>query len=447
MLIFASSGLLSCGRTVAAGEGEGEGEDCGNGDPCSTGIGACRVDGLVTCVDSEAVACSAVPGRPLAENDSTADGIDDDCDGDVDEDTCQVDPLRETVCRAGIGACQAAGTLECVRNGLVCNAVPGEPAANDRNNNDIDDDCDGDVDEDVLPCEDQPQFNAACTTGIGACAVDGLRVCSADGQNLECNAVANEPRVADGDDDNRDGIDDDCDGEVDEDDLYPEFALCDPTKVCCFDNVYTAAIVDENNDGVDDRFFHVDEPRNANRPLCSETTPTNCSRPACSDVFGQANRNQYASNPPVSGPHFGCGWGVWNTDYTETDYLSHAWWMHNVEHGGIVFLHGPSATDAQRLELLAAKSAITALARCGSSNTLTISAYDPFLTVPVAVVAAQRMLLPDVTGSIPRARGIEFANACRDHGPEKLCTNAAPRPLCSVNPVAGCRQPSPPPPR
>ncbi len=101
------------------------------GAPC--GQGACAMTGV--CVDG-AVMCE--PGDPLAADDATCNGVDEDCDGQVDED--------HTVARTcGLGACQR--TFQCVDADLAC--TPGDPlAADDRTCDEIDDDCDGFVDED-----------------------------------------------------------------------------------------------------------------------------------------------------------------------------------------------------------------------------------------------------------------------------------------------------------
>ena len=68
-------------------------------------------------------------------------GIDDDCDGETDEDFVPV----ETTC--GVGACQSTGMLTC--NGYEDDScTPGIPAPFDFTCDGIDDDCDGLVDED-----------------------------------------------------------------------------------------------------------------------------------------------------------------------------------------------------------------------------------------------------------------------------------------------------------
>ena len=74
--------------------------------------------------------------------DDTCDGIDDDCDGQVDEDYASL----PTTC--GVGACASTGRTMCVGGQVVDTCVPGTPAPSDATCNGIDDDCDGQIDED-----------------------------------------------------------------------------------------------------------------------------------------------------------------------------------------------------------------------------------------------------------------------------------------------------------
>lgn len=73
------------------------------------------------------------PGDP-APDDSICNGIDDDCDGKVDEEYVPT----ETTC--GTGVCESSGQLICVDGVEVDTCLPGPPGCP------ADLDCDGDVD-------------------------------------------------------------------------------------------------------------------------------------------------------------------------------------------------------------------------------------------------------------------------------------------------------------
>ncbi|MFC1611087.1 MopE-related protein [Myxococcota bacterium] len=72
-------------------------------------------------------------------------GVDDDCDETIDDDW----PELGNACSAGVGQCEASGTMLCTIDGrdAMCDASPGSPEA-ERCGDEIDNDCDGLVDED-----------------------------------------------------------------------------------------------------------------------------------------------------------------------------------------------------------------------------------------------------------------------------------------------------------
>ncbi|MBV72402.1 MAG: hypothetical protein CMH52_13845, partial [Myxococcales bacterium] len=162
------------------------------------GVGACVSAGRTSCV-AGATQDSCVPGQ-AADDDTTCDGVDDDCDGRTDESFA----VAATAC--GVGACDADGERICRNGAVVDTCAPGQAAANDATCDGIDDDCDGRTDETFVARDS--------TCGLGACAAAGRTRCL--GGIVQDSCQPGDPAITDGD---CDGIDDDCDGRLDEDDV------------------------------------------------------------------------------------------------------------------------------------------------------------------------------------------------------------------------------------
>ena len=118
--------------------------DCENRDQtglemCSDGVGVCKVTTSETCTDTGAITCPATAtAPPESPNETSCDNLDNDCDGQVDEDVYRsCDTGKMGRCAVGRQACNA-GTFSstCVQQKRpvpeICNG--------------LDDDCDGVVD-------------------------------------------------------------------------------------------------------------------------------------------------------------------------------------------------------------------------------------------------------------------------------------------------------------
>ncbi len=173
-------------------------------------LGACDVacaPGWTDENDRPEDGCEA-PCAPTGRPESACDGRDDDCDGAVDEEFVAVDSC-------GTGPCRREE--RCIDGSVVCRPRP-PPAATDATCDGVDDDCDG-VTDDEADC--------ACTTALD-CSDDNPCTTDECGPDLRCRYAAlpdRSPcpggvccgRVCVGPDSERcNGLDDDCDGEVDE---------------------------------------------------------------------------------------------------------------------------------------------------------------------------------------------------------------------------------------
>ena len=133
--------------------------------------------------------------------DDDGDGGDNDCDGLIDEDHVN------TRISCGLGVCQQDGLLEC-ENGEIkasCSAMNIAPDEIDNSCNNLDDDCDGLIDEGYIN-------TAVDCNNEGACAESSRTICQ-DGTVLDTCYVGSPTTEQD---ETCDGVDDDCDGVVDE---------------------------------------------------------------------------------------------------------------------------------------------------------------------------------------------------------------------------------------
>ena len=135
---------------------------------CSVGVGACLRSGATVC-SAGAPRCNVSPGTGTAER---CNGLDDDCDLSTDEDFSLGSACTAPgVCGAGVLEC--AGPL-----GTRCSSGPGGSMsmAGSETCNGLDDDCDGNVDEGLTDLGACGSSTGECSPGRLAC-LGGLPAC------------------------------------------------------------------------------------------------------------------------------------------------------------------------------------------------------------------------------------------------------------------------------
>lgn len=174
--------------------------------PTSCGVGVCAATGQSTCVNGQ-IGDTCQPGNPTGADDN-CNGVDENCNGMADENFVST----QTSC--GVGECSSTGVLVCADGLLVDSCLPGIPSeevCEARDNN-----CNGEIDEGVLTAfyldldgdgygDPDPAFRVEACEAPPAYVEDPT----------DCND--NDSFIHPGAEEVCKGVDDDCDGSVDED--------------------------------------------------------------------------------------------------------------------------------------------------------------------------------------------------------------------------------------
>lgn len=196
---------------------------------CERRLMLCRSEGVFACDAEGGVSCNA---PQLSQSEEVCDESDNDCDGNIDEGfALLVDSNNCGQCGVscdldnGVGRCNA-GECEVGSCASGFADINGDVSDGCECNLTQEEICDG-IDNDCDGSVDETfAVGSGCTVGTGECVVQGTLQCVSDNQ-ASCEATPSDPA-----EEICDGLDNDCDGNSDEDfdndnDGAPACEICD----------------------------------------------------------------------------------------------------------------------------------------------------------------------------------------------------------------------------
>jgi len=183
---------------------------CVDDTPCSVFDGVIQLEGSIcgagrlVCSSDEAPQCVGYVGRSY----EICDGLDNDCNGEVDDALPRNHPPDYEDRCPNVGEC-VARDLFCIGGNWVCQATVGPtPEVCDG----VDNDCDGEVDEGLAAVFTYPEDRFPNTVGVGQCRPSVAACINGVLESIPAVVPVSEAATC------GDGLDNDCDGIVDEED-------------------------------------------------------------------------------------------------------------------------------------------------------------------------------------------------------------------------------------